>query len=290
MKQTVGMLLAGGSGSRLFPMTSYLSKHLLPVYDKPMIYYSLSTLMLAGIKDIALISNYENIEKYKILLGNGSTLGINLFYYIQNKPNGIAESFYICEDFIKDKNVYLHLADNIFFGNNFQKILDPKKMNDGCTIFTFRSKNAKDYGVLKLNNFKKPKEIIEKPKKFISDMIVTGLYFFKGDLFYYLKKIKKSQRGELEITDLNNEYLKDKKLNYKELGRGFTWIDAGTHEKLLEASNIISRVERNSSFKIGLPEEIAYRKNLISKKQFIKLIEKNKNTDHKKYLKSIIDE
>lgn len=288
MNNFVGILLAGGSGSRLSPMTNYLSKHLLPVYDKPMIYYSLSTLMLAGAQKIALISDKKNIKNYQNLIGDGSQYGIDVKYYIQEKPNGIAEAFYICKDFIKKKSVYLHLADNIFFGNNLQDILDTSKMKTGCTIFTFRSKNSKDYGVLTLNNKKKPKKIIEKPKKYISDQIVTGLYFYKGDIFPYLEKINKSKRGELEITDLNNQYLQRNKLNYIELGRGFSWIDAGTHDKLLEASNMISRVEKNSIFRIGLPEEIAYRKKYISKHQFIKLIENNSNLSQKKYLKNIL--
>ncbi len=288
MPKTVGILLAGGSGSRLSPLTNYISKHLLPVFDKPMIYYSLSVLLLAGVKEVLLITNPENVQNYKKLFGNGSQLGIKILYFIQKKPNGIPEAFNICKESIKNKDIYLILADNIFYGNNFQKILNTKNKKPGCTIFTHSSKNSKSYGVLKLDKKNKPYKIYEKPKKYISDKIVTGLYFYKGDIFKYLNKLKKSSRGELEITDLNNIFIKNNKLNYIELGRGFTWIDAGTPERLMKSSNIIANIEKQSSFKIGLPEEISLRKGFISKEQFKILLSKNPNPSQRKYLKKFL--
>ena len=199
MPKTVGILLAGGSGSRLSPLTNYISKHLLPVFDKPMIYYSLSVLLLAGVKEVLLITNPENVQNYKKLFGNGSQLGIKILYFIQKKPNGIPEAFNICKESIKNKDIYLILADNIFYGNNFQKILNTKNKKPGCTIFTHSSKNSKSYGVLKLDKNNKPYKIYEKPKKYISDKIVTGLYFYKGDIFSDMPELERDVEPILNL-------------------------------------------------------------------------------------------
>ena len=284
-----GIILSGGSGSRLYPLTISISKQIIPIYDKPMIYYPLSVLMLGGIKDIMIITSKDHVDIFKKQLGNGKSLGIKISYEIQNKPNGIPEAFLISEKFIKNQNVALILGDNLFYGQKLGMILKKSfYQNNGAKIFLHQVRNPNQYGVAEINNKNKIKKIVEKPKKIISNFAVTGLYLFDKKVVKLSKKLKLSKRNELEITDLLNFYLKKNQLSYEELGRGFTWFDAGTHDSLLSASQFIKAIEDRQGFKIACIEEIAYKNNWISKLQLKKFILKYKNSTYGKYLNKIL--
>jgi len=247
-----GLILAGGTGSRLYPLTKVISKHLLPVYDKPMIYYPLSTLMLAGVKDILLISTEYDREKFEQLFGDGNTYGINICYATQSYPNGLAEAFIIGEDFIGNDCCVLILGDNIFYGNNLMEILqDTSKINNGATIFAYPVKDPENYGVVEFNEDGKVISVEEKPHKPKSRFAVTGLYFYDNNVIDIAKRIKPSPRGELEITSINNYYLSDDKLNVEIFGRGMAWLDAGTQGALLEASLFIETIEKRQGLKLA---------------------------------------
>ena len=283
-----GIILSGGSGSRLYPITSSISKQIIPIYDKPMVYYPLSALMHAGIKDILLITNKEYVEIFKKQFGDGSSLGIKISYKIQKKPNGIPEAFLIAREFIANERVLLILGDNLFYGQQLGSLLKkPLNKNVGAKIFLHQVKNPNEYGVVKFNKKKEIKKIIEKPENFISNYAVTGMYMFDQNVVSLTKKLKPSKRNELEMTDLLNLYLKKNKLNYEILGRGHTWFDAGTFDSLLSASQFIKAVEDRQGFKIGCIEEIAYNNKWINKLQLKKMILKYKNSPYGKYLKNI---
>ena len=253
-----GIVLAGGLGTRLYPITKTISKHIIPVYNKPMIHYSLSTLLLASIRDIAIISDIENINLYKKMFGSGKDLGIKISYLIQEKPRGIAESFIIAEDFIGEDNVSLILGDNIFYGSSLRnKLIDAKKSKKSAVVFSYQVQNPSNFGVVEYNNKNEPISIIEKPKKPRSTQAVTGLYFYKNSVIKNAKKVKLSPLNQYEITDLNKIYLKNKDLEAIKLGRGFTWLDMGTHDSLLDASNFIRTIERRQGTKIACLEEYA---------------------------------
>ena len=284
-----GIVLAGGSGTRLYPATSVTSKQLLPVFDKPMIYYSLSTLMLAGIRDILLISTPHDIDNYKKLLSDGNKWGISLDYAIQENPEGLAQALLIAEDYLDGNSSALVLGDNIFYGSNFEQILNQANNNkSGATIFAYRVENPSQFGVVDFDKNNNVLSITEKPELPKSNYAVTGLYFFDNSASDKAKKLKPSKRGELEISELNNLYLNEKNLKVEILGRGYAWLDTGTHADLLEASHFISTLERRQGFKICCPEEIAYRKNWISTNQLISLAEDIKNNHYGKYLLNLI--
>jgi len=289
MKKTrKGIILAGGIGSRLHPLTQVISKQLLPVFDKPMIYYPLSTLMLAGIKEIAIISTPLDLPKFKKLLGSGKQWGLKLTYLEQKKPNGIAEAFILAEKFIKDSPCCLILGDNIYHGNNFSKILKEADNDDeNSTVFTYQVKDPERFGILNLDKKGRPAKIIEKPKSPKSNLAITGLYFFPKGVSSMAKKLKPSKRGELEISDLNQSYIKDKKLKVKMLNRGFTWLDTGTFDSLLEASNFISLVQNRQNTIVACPEEIAFLNKWINKKDIKKAI-KDMQSTYGEYLENII--
>ena len=283
---TKGIILAAGSGSRLLPVTKYINKHLLPVNDKPMIFYPLSILMLAGVKDILIIVNPDDIKNYEILLGNGSSLGIKIKYEIQLKPNGIAEALNISKSFIKKENFFLILGDNFFYGQYLQKFLYDAQLNKRkATLFVYPVQDTKEYGIITLNKNKIVK-IIEKPKKTNSNLAVTGLYYFPNEVIKIYDKLKPSKRGELEINDVNNLLIKKNKVELKIFGRGFAWLDMGTFENLLETGSFIQTIEKRQGFKIGVLEEIALKQKFINMTQFKKLIIKNRN--HNKYLNKIL--
>lgn len=288
MVSCVGIIMAGGKGTRLLPLTTSISKHLLPLYDKPMIYYSLSTLMLARIRKILIIGTSRDLEHYKHFLGSGDKLGMEIHYEIQEYPKGIPEAFTIAEKFISKNNVCLILGDNFFYGNGLSSVLLKIKKNNKkqATIIGFKVKNPSDFGVVKIKNNKITK-IQEKPKKYISDIAVVGLYFYDHKVVEYSKKLKKSKRNELEITDLNNMYLKKRKLKIEVLKRGFTWLDAGTPSNLLKAAQFVNITEERQGIKIACIEEIAYRNKWISKTQLINISNYYKNSDYGEYLKSL---
>lgn len=283
-----GIILSGGKGTRLYPLTKVLSKQILPVYNKPMIYYSLSVLMLAGIKDILLISDRENIVLFEKLLGNGSNLGMNISYKVQEEPRGIGEAFLIGEEYIGRDNVALILGDNIFYGNGFTgKLKESVNLENGAIIFPLYNKKPENFGVVEF----KGERIIsleEKPKIPKSNYIVPGLYFFDNSVIEKAKNIVESKRGELEIVSILEKYLEEEKLYYKNLGRGMVWLDAGTFDGLLEASNFIQTIEKQQGIMIGCLEEIAYSNGWINKEQLLKNIEIIENLEYGKYLKEIL--
>ena len=280
-----GIILAGGSGTRLYPVTQVVSKQLLPVYDKPMIYYPLSVLMQAGVKDILLISTPFDIKNYEKLLGDGSNLGIKISYATQETPNGIAQAFLIGEEFIGKDSVALILGDNIFYGQDLGKDLEEaSKNNCGGTIFVYYVKDANRYGIVEFDNQTKAINIEEKPKNPKSNWAVTGLYFYDNDVIKISKGLRPSWRNELEITDVNNTYLKMNKLKVKLLGQGYAWLDTGTPESLIDASTFIRTIEERQGLKIGCIEEIAYKKGYINAGQLRNLAERYKNSKYGEYL------
>ena len=287
-KNVLGVILAGGIGSRLYPMSSVGSKHFLSIYDKPMIFYPLSVLMLSGIRDYIIVTQKKNIRTFKTVLKNAHKLGINIKYKIQNKALGIAHGLKIASNNTK-KDVALILGDNIFYGHGFNIILKNfMKFESEGQILINQVRDPENFGILSYNKKGQPLKIIEKPKKFIGNDAVVGLYFYKNSALKYLKKVKLSNRKEYEITDFNNILLKKKLISYQKIGRGFAWLDTGDPSRLLEASNFIEIIEKRQGFKVACLEEIALRQNFISKKQFINLIKTIPNSDYSKYLKSLI--
>jgi len=280
-----GIILAGGSGTRLHPITQAVSKQLLPVYDKPMIYYPLSVLMLAGIQEILLISTPNDLSQYKALLGGGERFGISIRYAIQEQPNGLAEAFIIGEKFIDDSAVSLILGDNIFYGQGLKVFLQKAmQRQEGATIFGYQVRDPERFGVVEFDKNNSVVSLEEKPKKPKSNYAVTGLYFYDNNVVEIAKNIKPSARGELEITDINVEYLKKEKLYVEDFGRGFAWLDTGTHDSLMDAGQFIQTIERRQGFKVACLEEIACRKGWISKEKIIKYGNTIKKTDYGKYL------
>ena len=280
-----GIILAGGSGTRLHPLTMVTSKQLLPVYDKPMIYYPLSVLMLAGIKDILIISTSQDTPRFEQLLGNGNDIGINLTYAVQESPDGLAQAFIIGEGFIGEERVALILGDNIFYGHGFSGLLEKVAMRKtGATIFGYNVKDPERFGVVEFDRDGKVVSIEEKPENPKSTYAVTGLYFYDNRVVNIAKQIKPSERGELEITDVNKAYLELDSLNVELLGRGFAWLDTGTHESLLEASTFIETVEKRQILKVACIEEVAYRKGYITQTQLLELAEPLKKNEYGQYL------
>ena len=283
-----GIVLAGGSGSRLHPITRGVSKQLLPVYDKPMIYYPISVLMLAGIKEILIISTPEDISGYQRLLGDGGNFGITIEYAVQDKPNGLAEAFIIGEDFIKDSKVALILGDNIFYGQNFSNNLEAASSKiRGSTVFGYHVKDPERFGVVDFDNKGNVLSIEEKPEIPKSNYAVTGLYFYDNDVIEIAKSIKPSSRGELEITDINNAYLNRGDLTVQLLGRGFAWLDTGTHDSLLEAGQFVQTVEHRQGLKVACLEEIAFHSGWISQADLMLQAEKLKKTSYGEYLSKV---
>ena len=283
-----GIILAGGNGTRMSPLTKAVNKQLLPIYDKPLIFYSLSILMLSKIKDVLIIVNKGQLEQYKKILPNGKNLGVNISYKEQEKPNGLPEAFLIGEDFIKNDNVALILGDNFFYAQNLSSLLlEAIKLNKGSQVILHKVHKPELYGVATIRK-KKIISIKEKPKKFISDKAITGLYFFDNQVVKYSKELKKSKRNEFEITDLLKKYNKNKKLKYKELGRGAVWLDTGSIEDFHNASSFVSTIEKRQGIKIACLEEIALNNNWISKKEIKTSIKFYGNCDYSNYLKSFL--
>lgn len=285
-----GIILAGGSGSRLYPLTLVTSKQLLPIYDKPMIYYPLSTLMLAGIRDILIISTPEDTPRFVSLLKDGKQLGLNLSYAVQQAPNGLAEAFIIGEKFIGNDACCLVLGDNIFYGNGFKKALTnaAENANKGkATIFGYFVNDPERFGVVEFDDNKKPIGIVEKPKNPKSNYAVVGLYFYPKGVSKHAKEIKPSKRGELEITTLNNIYLDKNQLELHLFGRGFTWLDTGTHESLADATSFVQSIEEHQGLKVSCVEEIAYNNGWISKDELIKIGESMKNNKYGEHLLNV---
>ena len=286
-----GIILAGGSGTRLYPITKSISKQIIPVYDKPMIYYPLSVLMLAGLKEILIISTPQDIHLYENLLGNGEDLGIKLEYAIQPSPDGLAQAFIIGEQFIGDDSVCMILGDNIFYGFDFSRTLkDAAKLQDGAIVFGYYVNDPERYGVAGFDADGKVLSLEEKPTVPKSNYAVTGLYFYGNDVVEKAKSLKPSKRGELEITDLNRLYLEEGRLNMKIMGRGMAWLDTGTHDSLLEASNFIATIENRQGLKVACIEEIAFRNGYISKEQLLKLAEPLKKNHYGEYMIKIAND
>ena len=285
------LILAGGSGTRLYPVTQSISKQLLPIYDKPMIYYSLSTLMLAGIRDILLISTKEDVPRFEKLLSDGSQWGLNIQYCIQPSPDGLAQAFILGESFIGSSLPTLILGDNIFYGHDFNALLSSaSQRKEGATIFTYHVQDPERYGVAEFDQNNKVISLEEKPKQPKSKYAVTGLYFYDQDVVAMSKSLKPSQRGELEITDLNKLYLNQENLHVQSMGRGYAWLDTGTHESLLEASQFIATLENRQGLKVSCPEEIAYRQKWISANQLEILAAPLIKNKYGQYLKRILEE
>ena len=289
-----GIILAGGSGTRLFPLTMVTSKQLLPVYDKPMIYYPMAVLMNAGIREILIISTKEDLPKFRDLFSDGSQFGLKLEYKVQEKPNGLAEAFILGEKFIGDSDVAMILGDNIFAGQGLkEKLLQAKesvKKGLGATIFGYYVDDPERFGVVEFGKDGKVLTIEEKPKEPKSNYCVTGLYFYDNEVVKYAKTLKPSWRNEIEITDLNNIYLKNNKLNVELLGQGFTWLDTGTHDSLVDATNFVKTIENHQHRKIACLEEIAYLNGWISKEEAWNLYLKVKNSQYGEYLKDVLDD
>ena len=291
MVRRKGIILAGGNGSRLYPITKVISKQLIPIYDKPMIYYPLSTIMLSGIKDILIITTPHDNESFKKLLGNGSQLGINISYQIQKKPEGIAQAFLIGEEFIDNSSVTLILGDNLFHGDFFvNKLQKNYLLNEGASIFAYSVVNPERYGVLEFNSKGKACNIEEKPRNPKSKFAITGLYFYDNSVVEKAKKIKPSNRGELEITDINKMYIQEGKLIVEKMNRGMTWLDTGTTDSLHEASSYIRLLEKRQGLKIGCPEEVAWRMGYINDDQLYSLSNDLIKSGYGEYLRSILYE
>ncbi len=286
-----GIILAGGSGTRLYPVTKSISKQIIPVYDKPMIYYPLSVLMLAGLKEILIISTPQDIHLYENLLGSGEELGIKLEYAIQPSPDGLAQAFIIGEKFIGDDSVCMILGDNIFYGFDFSRTLkEAAKLQDGAIVFGYYVNDPERYGVAEFDANGKVLSLEEKPAVPKSNYAVTGLYFYSNDVVKKAKSLKPSKRGELEITDLNRIYLEEERLSMKIMGRGMAWLDTGTHDSLLEASNFIATIENRQGLKVACIEEIAFRNGYISKEQLLKLAEPLKKNHYGEYMIKIAND
>ena len=284
-----GIILAGGSGTRLYPLTKSISKQIMPIYDKPMIYYPLSVLMLANIREILIISTERDLPVFRELLGDGSDFGVRLEYKVQEKPNGLAEAFLIGEEFVGNDNVALILGDNIFFGSGFSGLLEEAgKITEGAVIFGYPVKDPTSYGVVEFDQNGKAISLEEKPKIPKSNFAIPGLYFYDNTVIEKAKNVKPSNRGELEITTVNEMYLNEKNLNVKILGRGIAWLDTGTHEALLEAANFVEAIQKRQGFYIACIEEIAYKKGWIDNKKIEELAETLQKTEYGKYLKELI--
>ncbi|MBR2743813.1 MAG: glucose-1-phosphate thymidylyltransferase RfbA [Clostridia bacterium] len=290
MKKRKGIILAGGSGTRLYPLTIAISKQIMPVYDKPMIYYPLSVLMNAGIKDVLIISTPRDIVIFKDLLGDGSQWGMNFEYKIQEKPNGLAEAFIIGEDFIGEDNVAMILGDNMFYGHNLRdRLKEANEREDESTIFGYYVKDPRAYGVVEIDENGKAISIEEKPANPKSNYAVPGLYFYTNDVVQIAKNVKPSARGELEITSVNEEYMKMGKLKVEKLGRGMTWFDTGTHDALLETASFVQTIQKRQGLQISCPEEIAYKNGWINAEELSKLADKYMKTDYGRFLKDLAE-
>jgi glucose-1-phosphate thymidylyltransferase len=286
-----GIILAGGSGTRLYPVTQAISKQLLPVYDKPMIYYPLSTLMLAGIQDILIISTPDDTPRFESLLGDGSQWGLNIQYKVQASPDGLAQAFILGDTFVGNDLSALILGDNIFYGHDFNDLLgNAMKRDDGATVFAYHVHDPERYGVAEFDKSSKVLSLEEKPKNPKSNYAVTGLYFYDKDVVVMAKSLKPSARGELEITDLNRLYLNKEKLNVEIMGRGYAWLDTGTHDSLLEASQFIATLENRQGLKVSCPEEISFRRGWINASQLEKLAAPLSKNGYGQYLQRVLKE
>ena len=289
MDERVGIILAGGSGSRLWPSTAPITKQLLPIYDKPMVYYPLTTLMLSNIRNIIIISTPDDTERFKSLLGDGSQFGIKIQYRVQDKPDGIASSFIITEDLIKNKNSALISDDNFFYGAGLSEVLlESSQHKNGAINFSYYVDKPSEYGICVYDDLNKPIQIIEKPTEHKSNWAITGLYFYDKDVVDIAKSIKPSNRGELEISSINQIYLKNNRLKVEKLSRGFAWLDTGTIDDLVDASNFVRSIEKIQGLKIGCPEEVAWRMGFISDFDFEKAANQCKNKYYKNYLLDLL--
>lgn len=286
-----GIILAGGSGTRLYPITKSISKQLIPIYDKPMIYYPMSVLMLAGVQDILIISTPRDTPRFEELFNDGHDLGLNITYKVQEKPNGLAEAFIIGEDFIGDDSVCLVLGDNIYYGRGLSEMLQhAASKKNGATVFGYHVNDPERFGVVDFDESMHAKSIVEKPEHPASNYAVTGMYFYDNQVVDIAKSIKPSARGELEITDINQTYLNRGELNVEVMGRGFAWLDTGTHDSLQEASSFIATVEKRQNLKVACLEEVAYRMGYIDKDKVYKLAQPLKKNDYGQYLLRLIEE